>query len=88
MMKGKKHLTAQTTAHMTDEEIDQYLLDLLPMTRSEIYGQFGADWSAARRTKKRIRTRLNALMDEGMIYATGRVSGLTYHKRKKHQESI
>lgn len=89
MMKGKKPLTARTTAKMTDEELDQRLLDILPMKLLEIYQHFGAGSYSSRTVKKRVRTRLNTLTDKGDIYTTGHNIGSTiYHKKEKHQENI
>ena len=91
MMKEKKHLTAYATARMTEEEIDQHILNLLdisPMKRSEIYAYFGATWTHSRTTKKRIRSRLNGLEDKKEVYTEGSTLGLTYHKKEKRQENI
>ena len=83
MLKKKKHLTSHATSWLTDEEIDQHILDLLPTTQLEIYAYFGAAWYAAKKTKKRVRDRLNALTDEEKIYAKGHIGALTYHKKEK-----
>jgi hypothetical protein len=68
-----------------DEEIDEILLSLLPMNICEIYAHFGIKGQRARKIRKIVRDRLNALEDGGKIFTTGRYSGLMYHKKNEDQ---
>ena len=73
---------------MTDEKLDRHILDILPMGLLEIYAHFGASWTAAKKTKRKVRARLNALIDEGKVYTKGPITSVIYHKREEYQEKI
>ena len=79
--------TPHKIRHMTDKRVEQILLGLLPMKLTEIYECFGVRRSYAKKTKRRIRNRLNALEDKELVYITGTTfHSLKYHKKDKDQE--
>ncbi|NIM46851.1 MAG: hypothetical protein GTN40_01695 [Candidatus Aenigmarchaeota archaeon] len=89
MAKEKNQVyTPHAMTHMSDEDVDRILLGFMPMKLTKIYERFGVRKSSSKKTKNRIRNRLNALTDNGLIYASGRgYRSLKYHKKDEYQES-
>ena len=82
-------ITPHLLGHMSDTDVDQILLRLLPISLPELYETCGIGRSHAKKTKKRIRKRLNALIDKELAYLKG--SGFhntVYHRKKKYKENV
>ena len=75
--------TPHAIRYMDDGDIDRILLGFLPMKLTEIYERCGVGRSRNRTIKNKVRKRLNALKDRGLISTKGK----TYYKKDEHQEA-